>query len=108
VKLLQAELLSEAVERLVACFEPEAIYLYGSHAYGVPHADSDIDLYVVVAESSQPPHQRAAAAYLALYDLGVPVEVTVATDAEFSRRGAWLNSVEREIRQKGQLLYAAA
>src|SRR5437660_57424 len=29
-------------------FEPEKIILFGSHAYGEPHADSDVDILVVM------------------------------------------------------------
>src|SRR5687768_12988753 len=29
-------------------FHPEQIILFGSHAYGTPHADSDVDLLVVM------------------------------------------------------------
>ena len=42
--------LNEVVQRLVARLQPERIYLYGSHAYGQPHEDSDIDLLIVVSE----------------------------------------------------------
>src|SRR5580698_5359610 len=29
-------------------FEPERIILFGSHAYGTPHGDSDVDILVVM------------------------------------------------------------
>lgn len=29
-------------------FHPEKIILFGSHAYGTPHADSDVDILVVM------------------------------------------------------------
>ncbi len=29
-------------------FQPEKIILFGSHAYGTPHADSDVDLLVIM------------------------------------------------------------
>ncbi|MDR3270363.1 MAG: nucleotidyltransferase domain-containing protein [Peptococcaceae bacterium] len=31
--------------------DTEAIYLFGSYAYGKPHKDSDLDIYVVVPDS---------------------------------------------------------
>jgi predicted nucleotidyltransferase len=30
---------------------PVAIYLFGSYAYGLPHKDSDFDIYVIVPDS---------------------------------------------------------
>jgi predicted nucleotidyltransferase len=35
-------------QRLAECFEPEKIILFGSYAYGSPHADSDVDLLVIM------------------------------------------------------------
>lgn len=29
-------------------FQPDKIILFGSHAYGTPHADSDVDLLVIM------------------------------------------------------------
>src|SRR5262245_56036861 len=34
--------------QVAARFRPEKIVLFGSHAYGRPHADSDVDLLVVM------------------------------------------------------------
>src|SRR5436305_8839950 len=34
-------------------FHPERIILFGSHAYGRPHADSDVDILVVMPARNQ-------------------------------------------------------
>lgn len=107
MRTLDSALLNETVRRIVAAFDPIAVYLYGSHAYGQPHQDSDIDLLVVVNESTLPPHQRAVAAYRALQGLFVPVEIKVATRAEFERRARWQSSIERIVQEKGKVLYGA-
>ncbi len=39
--------LNEIVRRLVADYQPEKIILFGSYAYGEPHKDSDLDLWIV-------------------------------------------------------------
>jgi uncharacterized protein len=103
---LDQELLDETVRRIVAALQPEAIYLYGSHAYGQPHPDSDVDLFIVVSASDLPPHKRAVAAYRALRGLYLPAEVQVATRAEFERRAQWQSSIERVVLDKGKKLYA--
>lgn len=46
--------LDEITARLVAEFDPEAVYLFGSYVWGEPDEDSDLDLLVVVAESDTP------------------------------------------------------
>ncbi len=55
MKTLSPELLKQAVDRLVVEFRPEAIYLFGSHAWGVPTDDSDVDLFVIGPESGESP-----------------------------------------------------
>lgn len=105
MRTLDRAVLEETVQRIVAALNPVAIYLYGSHAYGQPHQDSDIDLFIVVNESALRPHQRATAAYRALRGLFLPVEIQVATRAEFEQRAQWQSSVERRVQEKGQILY---
>ncbi len=108
MKILHTALLEEIVRRIVAALQPETIYLYGSHAYGQPHEDSDVDLLVVLRETTCSPHASAVAAYRALRGLCVPVEVQVVTRGEFERRAQWLSSVERVARKKGRILYASS
>jgi len=105
MKTMEPGLLEEVVRRIVAVLQPEVIYLYGSHAYGQPHENSDVDLLVVVRGSSLPPHRRAIRAYRALRGLFLPAEVKVVTHAEFERRAQWLSSIERVVREKGKVLY---
>ena len=85
-----------------------AIYLYGSHAYGQPHEHSDVDLFVIVNESSLLPHQRTVAAYRALRGLFLPAEVKVVTRAEFEQRVQWQSSIERVVQERGKVLYEAS
>src|SRR5438270_819088 len=60
--MLSPELLQEIVRRLVDEFHPERIILFGSHVWGTPSPDSDIDLLIVVPASPLPPARRAARA----------------------------------------------
>lgn len=107
MKDLDEEKLDEAVARLREGLEPEAIYLYGSHAYGQPHEDSDVDLLVIVGSSDKPSYERAAEAYGLLGGLKFPVELKVVTREEFDRLATWQSSVERQVKEKGIELYAA-
>ncbi len=47
-------LLEEIVRRLVDGLSPEKIILFGSHAYGYPDENSDIDLLVIISQSGEP------------------------------------------------------
>ena len=108
MKTIDPKLLDETIRRLVVALKPVAIYLYGSHAYGQPHEHSDVDLFVIVNESSLLPHQRAVAAYRALRGLFLPAEVKVVTRAEFEQRVQWQSSIERVVQEKGKVLYEAS
>jgi len=46
---VQAEL-EKLKELIVNAIPVEQIYLFGSYAYGTPHKDSDLDLYVVIKD----------------------------------------------------------
>lgn len=105
VKAIDQELLNEAVRRIAAALQPEEIYLYGSHAYGQPHENSDVDLLIVVRDSALRPHRRAAEAYGALRGLFLPAEIKVVTRTQFDRRSQWLSSIERVVIEKGKILY---
>jgi uncharacterized protein len=108
--LSQAELertLDEIVSRLRAALSPVAIYLFGSYAYGTPHRDSDIDLIVIVEESSLSAYARDAIAYRALGRIPFPVDVQVYTRAEFDERSALAASFERTVKTKGRVIHAA-
>lgn len=99
--------LSDAVGRLRGALSPAAIYLYGSYAYGTPGPHSDIDLLVVVKQSSLTVFERDAIAYRALGDIPFPIDVQVYTESEFEERAALPVSFERTVKLKGKRLDAA-
>jgi predicted nucleotidyltransferase len=97
--------LDQVVERLVNEFKPEKIILFGSHAWGTPRADSDVDLMVIVKSSPLIPTRRAAQAYRCLQGLKVPVEVIVSTQNEIERYRSVPASLTHKILKDGQVLY---
>ena len=46
---VQAEL-DKLKELIINAIPVQQIYLFGSYAYGTPHKDSDLDLYVVIKD----------------------------------------------------------
>jgi predicted nucleotidyltransferase len=100
-----SSLRKEIVHRLVAEFEPEEIYLFGSHAWGVPNLDSDLDFMVIVSESQQPALERARRVQRCLRGVLAPVDVLVKTRAEFERYRPVRASLEAKVYEKGKLVY---
>lgn len=93
-------------DRIAREFQPERIVLFGSHAYGTPRSDSDVDLLVVMPFVGH-------AAYKALEILNrvnppFPVDLLVRTPEEVARRIALNDFFLRDILTRGRVLYAAA
>jgi predicted nucleotidyltransferase len=97
--------LDEITNRLVAEFAPEEIILFGSHAWGTPDANSDLDLLVVVTASDQPAPRRAARAYRCLREVPVPLDILVKTRDEVERTRHVPASLVHEILKRGRVLY---
>ena len=105
MKVLDDNLLEEMTRRLVAEFQPEQIILFGSHAWGTPGEDSDIDLLVIVSQSNLPPAQRDMRAHLTMRGLLAPVDILVKTRFEFERFNHVPASLEHRIIKQGKVLY---
>lgn len=97
--------IAEVTRRLVAEFAPEQIILFGSHAWGHPDENSDLDLLVVVSESDQPPPRRAARAYRCLREVPVPLDILVKTRDEVERTRHVPASLLHEVFERGEVLY---
>jgi predicted nucleotidyltransferase len=105
METLSQDLIAEVTRRLEAEFKPEQIWLFGSHAWGRPDEGSDIDLLVVVAESSEPPVRRAQRAHRCLRGMNLAKDIIVKTRAEVERFRHVRSSLEAEILDRGQLIY---
>jgi predicted nucleotidyltransferase len=71
---LDDPILTEMVTRLRAVFEPERIYLFGSHARGDAKPESDYDLLMVLPSSTLPRYRREQVAFRALAGMGISKE----------------------------------
>ena len=105
MRKLDKNLLETATKRLVAEFQPEQVWLYGSHAWGNPHDDSDVDLLVVVSDSDETPIRRSQRAHRCLRGLQMPKDVLVETRQEVDRVKELQTSLENIILSRGRRLY---
>src|SRR2546423_9463384 len=83
-------------------FQPEKIILFGSYAYGTPHADSDVDVLVVMPARNQ--LDQAVRISLAI-DPPFPLDILVRTPKNLRWRLDEGDSFLREIVSKGKVLY---
>ena len=102
---IQAELdlIKESVLKTVPA---EAIYLFGSYAYGNPGEDSDLDVYVVVPDwIVENPLNLGAAIQSDLYKrLRTPLDLMVGKSSVFKRRQQE-PTLQKVIARDGVLLY---
>jgi len=105
VKTIQPGLLENIIERLKAEFQPEEIYLFGSHAWGTPNEDSDVDLMVILPQSDERPIRRDQRAQRCLGRLAVPADVLVRTRGEVNRYKHLRASLFHQVLNQGRKLY---
>lgn len=84
----------------------EQIFLFGSYVNGTPHADSDLDIYVVMPENADIREIDAMRLiHRAIRDKKtMPVDVIVSKRNKFNQRKS-TPTIERQIAQEGMLLY---
>ena len=105
MKTIPSGLLEEAVERLKAEFQPEEIYLFGSHAWGLPDEDSDVDLMVIVPDSDERSIKRMQRAHHCLRGIGFAKDVLVPTRSQVDRYKHLRASLFHQVLAKGRKLY---
>lgn len=98
-------LLAEMTSRLVAALQPDKVILFGSQEWGSPDESSDIDIYVIVPDSSDRPVQRARKARACIGDIRMPLDILVRTRAEAEKYRHLHASLESQVFEKGRVLY---
>jgi uncharacterized protein len=90
--MISDNLKNTIVSQISAAVKPSEIFLFGSHAYGIPHEDSDIDLLVVVDSDVIPQnYDEKAEIYLSVSrairdtERKIPIDLIVYTKPEFER-----------------------
>jgi predicted nucleotidyltransferase len=93
------------VKEVARRFEPAQVILFGSHAYGNPTSDSDVDLMVVM------PHRGSSAKVASRIRLACPrnfpLDLIVRTPTEIRRRVKSGDPFLSEVTSKGIILHEA-
>ena len=105
MKTMSQDLLDEVTRRLATEFQPEQVWLFGSHAWGQPDEGSDLDLLVVVPRSDETPVRRAQRAHRCLRGIDVAMDILVKTRTELERFRNVRSSLESLILRNGRLIY---
>ncbi len=103
--MISPTIIEEVVMRLVKTYHPQAIYLFGSYAWGNPSDESDLDLMVIVEKSDQSRFERPVKGLLALCGLGISKDLLVRTKKEFDQGSLDQTTLLAKIRREGKMLY---
>ncbi len=96
--------LPEITERIIETSNPEKIILFGSHARGNAHPDSDIDLLVIIPKIKK---MRAESVKVrrALRGLLIPIDVIVASLEQIERLGNMKGLIYHTALSEGRVVY---
>jgi uncharacterized protein len=98
-------LIHRVCDRIGDEFKPEQILLFGSHAYGTPTLESDLDLLVVMPFEGSPLSQ--AVKISRQLKLMIPLDLIVRSRKQLNERLAMDDSFMREIVERGKVMYEA-
>ena len=104
-KEVQAEL-DKLKELIINAVPVEQIYLFGSYAYGTPHKDSDLDLYVVLKDDL-PMRDLDAGLQISLAiarKKSMPVDIIAKNKKDFVNRMNRI-TLERKVNREGIRIY---
>lgn len=96
--------ISEITDKIVKEIKPEKIILFGSFAWGKPHKDSDLDLFVV-EKSELSKRQRQINIRRLFLDFEMPADALSFTPEEIENRKKKNDLFVADILTKGKVLY---
>lgn len=102
------QIINEMANRLVNVYHPVEIYLFGSHAWGKPDAESDIDLLIVVESLAKDRYEALTEGHRALRGINVPKDLLILDKKEFDLFSTDPARIFYKIKKRGIKIYARA
>jgi predicted nucleotidyltransferase len=97
--------IQELCDQIVREFQPEKIILFGSHAYGSPTPDSDVDLLVVMPYEGE--YRKQLVNMLNQIETYLPLDLLLRTPEEIRERLELGDFFIKEITERGKIMYDA-
>jgi predicted nucleotidyltransferase len=104
--MISKKTIKKVAREIAEHFHPRQVILFGSHAYGAPTKDSDVDLLVIMEtkEKNLPQALKISRAISHPF----PMDLVVLKPHEVQTRLAGGDLVLREILTKGEVLFEAS
>jgi len=97
--------IKQVCKRIADTYKPERIILFGSHAYGNPTPESDVDLLIVMDYEGSP--VRQAVKISSELGLVTPMDLLIRTPKQVQERLRIEDPFMREILERGKVMYEA-
>ena len=97
-----------AAQKLAEVYQPEAIYLFGSYAWGEPTEDSDLDLMIVMPDNVLTKHHLRVAMSKTLWEANLynfPIDILLSNKTKFAKFSEDVSSLSYLIAHEGKKVY---
>ena len=102
---IDQKILDLVKQRLVEAYDPLAIYLFGSHAWGTPTDDSDLYLLVVIPDDQTLERPYSLKGQMALSGLDIAKDLVVVKRENFRRQANHVATLYHKIKHEASNLY---
>jgi len=100
------KILEKVKNRLVEAYNPLAIYLFGSRAWGEPGKDNDYDFLIVVPDNAKLDRPYALKGHTALSDLRISKDIIVTKQENFIRQANHVSTFYYKIKKEAVKIYS--
>lgn len=97
--------LETITEKIVKEYPPEKIILFGSHAWGDPIPDSDLDLFIIKESKKRRVDRERELRSILFGNNFPPMDLLIYTPQEVEKRLSIEDFFVKEILRKGRTLY---
>ena len=105
MKKISKSTIQEAVKRLANTYQPLSIYLFGSYAWGEPHAESDLDFLIVLNDDVHFNFALQIKGKQALKNLDISTDIVLNHKLFFTERAQHPSTLQHKIKKEGKLVY---
>ncbi len=92
--------------KLVETYNPYAIYLFGSYAWGKPDDDSDLDLLIIVDSYHASHYKMLVAGHKSLMHLNLSKDLLLLSREDFEDRADDTTTLCYKIKREGKKIYS--
>jgi len=97
--------IAEVAEKIAKEYQPEKIILFGSYAWGKPHKDSDVDLFIV--KDTDNVRETSRKIGRSIFPRPFPLDIIVYNPKNVKKRLEQEDPFLTDIFNNGKLLYGA-